>query len=525
LALQALGGTWVKLGQVLALRFDLLPPDYCYELFKLLNQVRPFDYREVRQIVFEDLGDYPERLYRSFEDTPFAAASIGQVHRATLLSGETVAVKVQRPKIRKTIRRDLRLMYRVASLVDFTHLLGGVRLRLVIDEFARWTNEELDYQVEGRNAYTLRETSDGDPLEHDPNVYFDLTSERVLTMEMITGIPLIDVMYGIREDRDTYTRQFGENGYDVQAVATHLAWNVLNQVYQQGYFHADLHPANLFVLPGNAIGYVDFGIVGVMPNEVRESLVHYAWNLYQGEVDRATEEFMRWIQPTEQTNLAAARADIIRVLDNYLFALRAAEKPGFALPGGSDFEVDLLNAIRSNGMTVEPSVVTYFKALITANAVIFELDPTFDLLGIENKFFGKMILQEAQRLGDPREAVGTAFDYGYRLVRAMGALDALRETEQEADVYLLRLRRRLQILAVLAVGAGVGLYALYVRHTHTSPSWVAVALIVGIVVLGVAMIGYGRGLTQPSRSSKRNLPKRRAVRRTGRQRRANVTPR
>jgi predicted unusual protein kinase regulating ubiquinone biosynthesis (AarF/ABC1/UbiB family) len=143
-ALEQLGGAWVKLGQMLALRYDLLPVAYCDELFGLLNKVAPFSYEEVRGIIRQELGAEPDSVFASFERTSFASASIGQVHRATLGNGDRVAVKVQRPRIREILQADIRLMYGVTWLLDWTGLFGGTGSRDVIDEFAQWTADELD---------------------------------------------------------------------------------------------------------------------------------------------------------------------------------------------------------------------------------------------------------------------------------------------------------------------------------------------------------------------------------------------
>jgi hypothetical protein len=169
-------------------------------------------------------------------------------------------------------------------------------------------------------------------------------------------------------------------------------------------------------------------------------------------------------------------------------------------------------------MTIDPSVVTYFKALITANAVIFELDPQFDLLKVENLFFGRMILQASRRLLDVRESVGSLFDISYRAMRSLGSLDSLRESEQQADVFLLRVRRRLQVFAGVAVAAGAALFTLYARRTSASPSWVAAVLVTTIVVIGIAIFSYGRQLQEPAAHRKRALPKRRSAARSRRRR-------
>src|SRR3954453_15765870 len=190
LAFEGLGGAWIKLGQMLALRFDLLPTAYCNELFNLLNKVAPFPYADVRKIIRTELGGEPETVFKSFTPESFAGASIGQVHRAVLHTGEAVAVKVQRPGIRQTLQADIHLMYAMTWLLDWTHLFGVTRSRQVIDEFARWTADELDYLIEARQAVLLWEHSKGDKVERIARVHRDYTTSRVLTTELITGIPL-----------------------------------------------------------------------------------------------------------------------------------------------------------------------------------------------------------------------------------------------------------------------------------------------------------------------------------------------
>ena len=269
LAFEELGATWIKLGQALALRFDLLPPSYCYELFQLFNEVAPFPYADVESIIRSEFGRDVSEVYSWFDPEPFAAASIGQVHRATLPSGESVAVKVQRPGIQDRVEMDLRLMYRMAFLPDLMRLFGGTRTRDVIDEFASWLDDELDYVTEAMNAYTIRENARFDPIEYNPRVWLDYSTERVLTLEYIDGIPVSDILTDLRRDRGECIARLREQGCDLDQVAANIVWNFLNQVYVIGLFHADLHPANLLVLPGNRIGYVDFGITGRLPANVR----------------------------------------------------------------------------------------------------------------------------------------------------------------------------------------------------------------------------------------------------------------
>ncbi|MBV9583076.1 MAG: AarF/ABC1/UbiB kinase family protein, partial [Chloroflexi bacterium] len=185
LAFEDLGGAWVKLGQMLAMRFDLLPAEYCDELFKLLNDVQPFPYSDVCEIVRQELGGPPEDVFRTFEPKPFASASIGQVHRAHLRTGESVAVKVQRPGIRERMRADIVLMYGVTRLLDWSRVFGATRSREVIDEFPRWTTDELDYLVEARQSTQLREHARGEPLEYIATVYRRYTTSRILQASLL----------------------------------------------------------------------------------------------------------------------------------------------------------------------------------------------------------------------------------------------------------------------------------------------------------------------------------------------------
>jgi ubiquinone biosynthesis protein len=389
--LEELGGTWVKLGQTLALRFDVLPPAYCYELFGLLNEVVPFPYAEVRGIIRAELGRDVEEAFASFAREPFGAASIGQVHEATLHSGVRVAVKVQRPGIEQLVATDISLMYRISGLVDLTRALGGTRSRELIDELARWTREELDYTIEGRHAELMRENTRDETTEYNPEIHAEYTTRRVLTAEFLDGILIADVIRDLREDRDGTMRRLSEAGYDLDKAAGNVVWNFLSQAYAVGVFHGDLHPANLMLLPGDRIGYVDFGIIGRLPEEVRQSLVLYAKNLFFGDVDAAISEFLRWVKPSPTTSVLAAAEAMVNLTRRFLSDLDAAETGRREIL--ARYQVDLLAVTRTHRMAIDPVVVLYMKVVFTIESVTHELSPTLDLQSIHARFFGELILQ------------------------------------------------------------------------------------------------------------------------------------
>ena len=452
---------------MLALRFDLLPTAYCNELFNLLNNVAPFPYAEVRKIVRSELGGEPETVFKSFTPESFAGASIGQVHRAVLHSGESVAVKVQRPGIRQTLQADIHLMYAMTWLLDWTHLFGVTRSRQVIDEFARWTADELDYLIEARQAVLLWEHSQGDKVERIARVHRDYTTSRVLTTEFIAGIPLIEIMIAKRDDDTEYLEALAARGHDLDRIVRNLDWNMLNQVYVFGYFHADLHPANLFVLPGDAIGYVDFGIVGQLPDDVRESLTRYSWLLFRGEVESAVRELMRWLAPTAATDADEARRQLIRLHQAFLYDMEAERsRPASDTSGPiarsienpySKLAVDILETIRVQALSLSPSIVAYLKMLVTLGTLRHQLAVDYDLPANVRHFVRRLARQQSLALLDPRRSFDRLYAATGRMQRTLAFVEFL-EAQQpvitEATSMLFGYRNRIRRVKQRLIGFG-----------------------------------------------------------------------
>jgi ubiquinone biosynthesis protein len=448
-ALEELGGTWVKLGQALALRFDILPADYCLQFFQLLNQVRPFPPDQVRAIVESELGRPVEELFRSFQWEPLAAASLGQVHRAELSDGTAVAVKVQRPGIRRRVLADLRLMGWLAALLDAIPLLGPTRARDLVQEFGRWTVEELDYRIEARHAAVLRENAQGDPFERNPRVFAERTTARVLTLEYLEGIPVLDVVAALRNQDTAFLETLAARGHDPRRIASHIVWNALNQIYRFGYFHADPHPANLIVLPGDAIGYVDFGIVGKLDDKATLSLRYFAQSLFAGHTGKAVDEFFRFLTPSHRTHSTAARRDLIEAMKNYVESARVGPE-GFAL-SEDIFEIEMLAVVRKHAMSLSPDAVRYLKAVLTAEAMVKELDPEFDLRTHENRFFGRLMGLEVREGLRLRNVGQWMLDARFRLDRVLESVEMMRETPVRLVSVAHNVRRRVQVLSVLTM--------------------------------------------------------------------------
>jgi ubiquinone biosynthesis protein len=522
LAFEQLGGAWVKLGQMLALRYDLLPVAYCDELFGLLNQVSPFSFDEVRGIIRQELGSEPDVVFASFERTSFAAASIGQVHRAWLHNGDPVAVKVQRPHIREIFKADIDLMYGVTWLLDWTGVFGGSRSHDVIDEFARWTADELDYLVEARQAVLLHDHARGDRYERIARVYRDYTTPRVLTTELIEGIPLIDVMVAKRDGDRAYLDRLASAGHDLDRICRHLDWNMLNQVFVFGYFHADLHPANIFVLPNDAIGYVDFGIVGQLPNRIRESLTRYSWLLFRGEIEPAVRELMRWLAPGPKTDTDAAQRRLIRLHQAFLY--EATADPSRVTPEAlgpiaagrqnptSKLAVDILETIREQRLTMSPSIVAYLKMLVTLGALRHQLAVHYDLPDNVRRFIRRLGRQQGLSWLDPRLTLDRLYAGSGRVQRALDFVEFLEAQEPaiiQAEGALFGFRDRMRSVrrtivrfgvAVLGVGAILYLVLAFPDDTRRilprelPYTWVHVGLLILLLVLIAGLINYVRGI-------------------------------
>jgi len=260
MALEELGPTFIKMGQILSTRPDLLPVQFIHELEKLQDNVPPFDYAQVKETIEAELGTPLEKVFKEFDETPLASASLGQVHRARFVDGEEVVVKVQRPGIQKTIEVDMEIMLHLATLME-RHLQGWEihRPTRIVEEFARTLEKELDYRLEAAHMERFAIQFTSDINVYVPKVYSEATTTRVLTMEYIQGIKATEIERLEREGLDR--QEIARRGFDL----------IMKQVFVDGFFHGDPHPGNIFVLPNNVICYLDFGMMGRIDRESREN--------------------------------------------------------------------------------------------------------------------------------------------------------------------------------------------------------------------------------------------------------------
>ena len=430
---------------------------------------------------------------------------------------------MQRPGVRGTIRSDIAIMFSVSGLIDRMHLFGATRSRVVIEEFARWTADELDYLVEARQAALLHENAEGDRVERIARVYPDLTTSRVLTTELIEGIPLLDILRAVRDGDTAFLDALGEAGHDLDRIARHLDWNMLNQVYVFGVFHADLHPANLFVLHGDAIGYVDFGIVGQLSDRLRRSLTRYGWLLFRGDIEAAVGELMRWIAPSTASDVASARWRLERAHQAFVYETLALRPEA---PGAPEDPEDrrgpvadnpylrlasaVMDIVRDHELTVSGNVVAYLRMLVTLGTLRHQLAARYDVVRTARRFFRRMMRQEAISWLDPRLSLERLDAARTRFQRALDFVDFVEAQEQviaagTTSLFGVRDRLRAARQRLIRLGAttlivGLALYLVLADRAGTSAllpagipyEWAHAGLAVVLVLLIVSLVMHLR---------------------------------
>ncbi|OUM87640.1 MAG: 2-polyprenylphenol 6-hydroxylase [Bacillus thermozeamaize] len=394
LVLQELGPTFVKLGQIASTRPDVIPEEIIRELEKLQDQVPPFSFQEVRNIVEAELGGKLETLFPEFEATPLAAASIGQVHRARLWSGEKVAVKIQRPHIASVIETDLEILQDLAMLAE--HRLAWAaryHVRDMVDEFAKSLRTELDYTIEGRNAEKIFKQFKDDRQVYVPKVFWDYTTRKVLTMEYVDGVKLNEL------------DKLKQHGYNPKRLAERLVTTMLRQMFNAGFFHGDPHPGNVLVLPGEVIALIDFGMVGRLTPEMKHHFSSLVIALMRQSTDGVIKAVLRMGLVSDDVNLAQLRQDVEQLREKYYGVPFSQISLGEAV--NDIFRVAFRHAIR-----IPPDLTLLGKALLTLEGVVETLDPGFRILDIAEPF-GRQLLKERLRPKSVAETVWKRVsDYG-----------------------------------------------------------------------------------------------------------------
>lgn len=374
-ALEELGGSFIKFGQMLALQPDILSLEYCNALFDLLDRITPFAYTDVEQIFAEEVGKTPSEIFESFDPVPIATASIGQVHVA-YLDGRKVAVKVQQPNVQTDFAGDIRLMAAAMTLIKRLRLRSLYWMLEPTGEFLTWTHEELDYRYEARYMERLRRNALNNPRERVPEVFWPYTTRRTLVCEFFEGATMLAYLRALESNDGRLVDGLRVIGFEPDHTARNIIDNFLGDVFQHGMFHADLHPANLMILPGNTIGYIDFGITGTISKYSRRNLVALTLAYTRGDLEGMCEAFFRISVFDSDTSVTRFREGL------KVFAQTWYETAGRERRLRKNFTLvmlDMLRLSRRTGIWPERDVVKYIRSAIAIDGLITRFAPSFDL--------------------------------------------------------------------------------------------------------------------------------------------------
>ncbi len=396
LALEELGPTFIKLGQVLSTRPDLIPKEFADEFSKLQDRVPSIPSEEIRTQIENELEAPTDELFASFNDHPFATASIAQVHRARLHSGEEVVVKVRRPGIEEVIDTDLDILEGLAYLIEH-HLPSGDLYdpQGIVKEFRRTLEREMNYLREGQTVDRFAQAFDCDATLRIPKVFWEHTGETVLTLEFIDGIKISEI------DR------LEKEGYDLKLIASRGADTFLRQVLVHGLFHGDPHPGNLLILPDNVIGMLDYGMVGRLDKSLKNRLADLLLFLVDRDVERIVSMLLYAGDLGDEVDMDHLRRDLSEFIDDYYEMPLQNINTGKLL---GDF-VDLMTLYR---IRFPSDLMLLAKALMTMEGIGRSLDPDFNMIGHLKPFMEKVLRDRVSPSSLSSEAL--------RVLRAYGAL-------------------------------------------------------------------------------------------------------
>ncbi len=464
--LEGLGGAFIKFGQLFSMRHDVLPPDYCDELAGLFDNVPPFPTAEARAIIERELKRPLAELFVHFDDRPIGAASFGQVHRVVVRDedGEERAavVKVCRPESEATVATDARLLLLLGWVVDALGALGHIRLLPIFRDFVKWTKKEINYLQEAKNADHLHELSHWNPRQRIPYVYWEKTTQRVLTMEYLAGLPVSEVVRRVEAGDARVDDELAEMGCDRKALARCVFQTFLLHAFVGQAFHGDPHPGNLIVLPENVVGLVDFGLLGRLDEEARREQALMLEAVARENIERLFVAVLDVLDAPRGLLVTSAYEAFSDAADAWL---DACDNPGAPL---ADKTINRLIAstmsiARAVGLVMPTQTMLFYKGLLSVDAVVLRLDPNFDYKREAKRALRLIRLRELDRMYSPGSALDTALLAQLLITHLPDMVTArLQEFEQGRRLIYRKLNRVPIVLAAAfrALGGAAALSAL-----------------------------------------------------------------
>lgn len=461
LAFEELGGTFIKLGQLLSLRADLIPPEYSEELSKLQDSVKPFPFSQVKEIIKDELGMTINKAFAEFNPQPIAAASVGQVHEAKLKTGEKVAVKIKRPGVNKLFYSDIHLLYHIAKLLDKHYDSKIVNAESIVKEFQKYTIRELDYIREAKNIKRFYNNFKGDKSTRIPKVYWDYTTHKIITMEFMKGIKISD------------TKKLKRRKYDTKKIAENLALSVLKQIFIDGVFHADPHPANVLVGKDQKIILIDFGITGFLEDSLKEDSSDLLMGMINGDVDFIVECLLSLGLVDEPINIQNLKEDLVDNLAEYRdTSLKYVEL--------SSLFNSVIHIAKDNKIKLPANFILLGKSIVTVESSCVLLNPDFNLIEVASPFVKKL----ARIKLNPKNIAKRTISYAQRMRKFLSKLPEQSEQVlieiKDADRTIKSIDRDIRGLTSAIDRAG----------SH----FVLGLIVVGLIVGGTMMIKFDQKL-------------------------------
>jgi len=455
MALEELGPTFVKLGQILSSRPDLVPVEFIQELSKLQDNVPSFPFAQVKEIVEAELQTPLKDMYKEFNETPLAAASIGQVHRGRLKSGEDVIVKVQRPGIRATIEVDLEIMLHLAILIEkHVEEWGLHKPTRIVEEFSHSLGKEIDYTIEASNAERFARQFTGNSSVYVPCIFREASTRRILTIEYIGGIKASEI------------GKLDKGGFDRKILASRGADLILEQVFEYGFFHGDPHPGNIFILPDNVVCYLDFGMMGRVDRRAREDFADIVYAYVSRDESKIVDALLRVVEWDKEPDRRALEKDIGDFVESYLYKSLKELRI-------EDILHQILELITHHRLRLPPDIFLMVKALTQVEGLGLVLDPDFDMTEKAAPFVKRLKLKRLS----PKRIIADFLDSGGDLVQLIkeipGELRDITKQIKQGKISIAFEHRGLENL---------------VFEMDRSSNRVAFALVVASLVIGSSLI-------------------------------------
>ncbi len=372
--LEELGPTFVKIGQILSTRPDILPSEYIVELQKLQDDVKPEKHDVIVDVIESELGKPIDEIFPNFDRTPIASASLAQVHLAQLKTGEKVVVKVQRPNVKEKMTTDISILKKLAPVINLTPTGSAMDAREVVEELANATEKELDFDNERENIKKFSENNIDVKFILCPSVYEEYCTNKIIVMDYIEGIKIDDI------------DKLKKEGYDLQDLATKLTYNYFKQVFEDGFFHADPHPGNILI-HDKKIGYIDFGLMGQLDSSLKKKFNEFLEGVVDRDISTMSKSILKIGIKKGPMDMKKLSNDIEVMYEQYI----EESLYDFDLP---QIMEEVLKVCKGNNIHMPKDITLLIKGLMTIQGVIAKLDKELNIMDVAIPYMKNNLMDE-----------------------------------------------------------------------------------------------------------------------------------